>query len=208
MSTYRENAAPEAKSGELLFTPKAAQADAEKAWFAGTGLVALPLVLGIGLAQVNPWGGYVGFGIGAACSLLWRKYRNDPVVLRVDGGRFTVGHVRKKAVAFDVALADLLDVRLETKEVRRLQEGPHAVVGVRYEDSRTVTSTEHGRLVLVHLAGGRKVEHPLMKDFVAHMEATEWLSKVRVFLRKHGWTPADEREDLAPESEMPPSSLG
>jgi hypothetical protein len=26
------------------------------------------------------------------------------------------------------------------------------------------------------------------------MDATEWLGKVRVFLRKHGWLPADERK--------------
>jgi hypothetical protein len=27
-----------------------------------------------------------------------------------------------------------------------------------------------------------------------HFEATDWLGRIRVFLRKHGWVPEDERE--------------
>jgi hypothetical protein len=29
-------------------------------------------------------------------------------------------------------------------------------------------------------------------DHVAHMTATEWVGKIRVFLRKNGWVPLDE----------------
>jgi hypothetical protein len=34
---------------------------------------------------------------------------------------------------------------------------------------------------------------PLFQEDVAHMEAIEWMSKIRVFLRRAGWTPMRER---------------
>lgn len=208
---YRENAAEKpapASSGELLFTPKAAQADAEKAWMGATSIVLAPLIVGVVIgALVSPTAAVVVFGGGVVSLSVVRKLLNDPVALRVGERRLVVERVRRKKVLFEASLEELVDVRLETKEVRRLQEGAHAVTGVRYDDSRTVTSTEHARLLLVtRTADGRK-ETPLMKEFVAHMEATEWLSKVRVFLRKHGWVPGDEREDHAPESEIPESEI-
>jgi hypothetical protein len=34
----------------------------------------------------------------------------------------------------------------------------------------------------------------LTDEYFAHMDSTEWLGKIRVFLRKNGWIPADERK--------------
>lgn len=169
-------------------------------------VVGVPLgVALVAATQLSPGVAVVAGGVTAAALLAVRKLQNDPLVLRVRDRRLEVGHVRKKAVRFASSLDDLVDVRLDTKEVRRLQEGAHAVSGVRFDDTRTVSTTEHGRVVLVRRVDGQRAEHPLMKDYVAHMEASEWLGKVRVFLRKHGWVPNDEREDAVPESEIPES---
>lgn len=52
----------------------------------------------------------------------------------------------------------------------------------------------NARVATIALAteGGRV---PITEDPIAHLEATEAFSKVRVFLRKHGWGPTDERGD-------------
>jgi len=49
----------------------------------------------------------------------------------------------------------------------------------------------------------------LTEAYVSQMDATEWFGKIRVFLRKNGWTPRDEREserEGEPASESAPSS--
>ena len=33
----------------------------------------------------------------------------------------------------------------------------------------------------------------LTKERLSHLDANEWFSKIRRFLRQHGWVPEDER---------------
>ena len=68
---------------------------------------------------------------------------------------------------------------------------------MRFIDAKVGPKVDTARIVLVS-ASGRQVT--LTQDYLAHMSATEWLGKIRVFLRKHGWLPEDEREG-------PPSSV-
>ena len=214
--TYREPAerdgeAKPASHAELVFAPKAAQADGEKAWMSATtyGLAGGFSSAALLSVLVSPTAGLAGLVGAFALGVYLAKRSGKKRVLVVTKGVLEVKDAPTKPAVFATPLADLLDVRLDTKEVRRLQEGTNTVTGVRYEDNRSVTTTEHGRLLLVaRRADGTKAPpFPLLTEYVAHMEASEWLGKVRVFLRKQGWVPADERDDLPPESDVPESDV-
>jgi hypothetical protein len=208
VSAFREPEPPpanEAPPAELTFTPKEAQSDAEKTWMSGLAMTLLPIgVAGALGAIVSPTAGAVGFLVAAAAAVAWRKHAHDPMVLRVRAGALELGTQKKAKTSLTIPLRDLLNVRLDTKEVRRLQEGSHAIIGVRFDDTRAVASTEHARLELVRREGSPIF---LPDKHVAHMEASEWLAKVRVFLRKNGWVPADERDDDEPPESAPLSSM-
>ncbi len=62
---------------------------------------------------------------------------------------------------------------------------------MRFLDSRVAPEIENARIVVV----GKRGEARLSEEYLAHMEASEWLGKVRVFSRKHGWVPRDERDE-------------
>lgn len=214
--TYREAATRDGEAkllptAELVFAPKAAQADSDKAWMSATtyGLVGGFSAAALLSVLVSPPAGLVGLVSAFALATYVAKRTAKKRILVVSDGVLEVKDGPKKAPVFATPLGDLLDVQLDTKEVRRLQEGTNTVTGVRYEDNRSVTSTEHGRLLLVarRADGTKAAPFPLLTEYVAHMEASEWLGKVRVFLRKQGWVPADERDDVAPESEVPESDV-
>jgi hypothetical protein len=97
-------------------------------------------------------------------------------VLRVDEGTLHVAHASKRV---EVRLDDLADVTLEYRTRPGLLWTPPP------------TSTAPVRIVLVDVEGS---EARLTEDWVRHLNAAEWLGKIRAFLRTHGWVPEDERE--------------
>ena len=121
----------------------------------------------------------------------------DGAVLRVEEGElkvFTRGGVAPVAI---IKLRDLADVRLDIKTIERVQDGDSMVAAVKFTNTTVGPAVDQARIVLV----GRKTKKDperlkvhLTEEYFAHMDATEWLGKVRVFLRKHGWLPADERK--------------
>jgi hypothetical protein len=109
------------------------------------------------------------------------------VVLRVDGNELEVRTANKKTVKGFFTLDDL-DVVMDTKTIRKVQDGRDAIPALRFngavgpeiDTARVVLTSERERLALTD-------------DFVSHTNAIEWFGKIRVFLRKQGWVPADER---------------
>jgi hypothetical protein len=122
----------------------------------------------------------------------WRtRKRRGGAVLTVDRDVLAVETRGKRAANDRVLLGDLANVMLDIKTIERVMEGGSAIPAVRFIDSKVGPKVDTARIVLVRASGQ---ELPLTTDYLPHMHATEWLGKIRTFLRKHGWVPEDERE--------------
>jgi hypothetical protein len=89
-------------------------------------------------------------------------------------------------------LTDLLAVELETKTIRRVHEGDSAIPVMRLLDARVGRDVDTCRVVL-------RTQHKTVRlgeQHIAHMDAVESVGKIRVFLRRNGWLPEDERVDV------------
>lgn len=125
-----------------------------------------------------------------------RRGRSRPrVVLRVEDGvlRLTGPFVADIALP----LEKLLDVRLDIKTIKPVMETPGPVPAARFINSRVGGEVDRARIELV-----RRDDSILLTDeYLSHTDSSEWSGKIRRFLRKHGWLPADEREADAPRAE-------
>ena len=160
----------------------------------------LPIVAGLAMgAFTGPTGGLLGLVAGGAYSAWsWRgRKKAGGAVLRVEGEVLSVTVRGGKERNERILLGDLANVTLDIKTIERVTEGDSAIPAMRFIDAKVGPKVDTARIVLVS-ASGRQVT--LTQDYLAHMSATEWLGKIRVFLRKHGWLPEDEREG-------PPSSV-
>ena len=92
----------------------------------------------------------------------------------------------------DIPLHELEDVTLDTKTVQRVQLGisTGGVPQHTYQDGRAGAGIDNSRIELVT----SKDVIALTEYYTSNIDATDWFSKIRSFLRKNGWTPLDERE--------------
>ena len=155
-----------------------------------------PMIVVIVLSQIaGSTVAVVGMVASAIAAIWW--WRRAPnlggVVLRVERGELWVtSENRRMATRFPLAE---VDVELDTKTIQKVQEGGSAIPAVRFIDATVGPELDVARIVVV----GRSERLPLTDDSVPYMEATEWFGKIRVFLRKNGWVPGDERDDPASE---------
>lgn len=105
-----------------------------------------------------------------------RKPREGRFVLRVDEGGLEVTRERQRGPSVRIALTDLLDVTLDRQA---------------HHPGRGGSASERVRLAFERRAPEAPIFVPVER--LTPIEAQEWYAKVRVFLRKHGWVPADER---------------
>ncbi|HVH41093.1 MAG TPA: hypothetical protein VM925_02085 [Labilithrix sp.] len=160
-------------------------------WFQ---LFSLPVVFGVAISTaISPAVGLMAM-IGGGCFSVWyrrRAARREGAVLRVEEGELHVLSRDGRGIKGRMRLRELTDVVLDVKTIRRVQDGASAIPAVRFTDTTVGPEVDTARIVLV-AHGNSRVE--LTQAYLAHMDATEWLGKIRVFLRKHGWMPEDERE--------------
>lgn len=196
----------EVGSAVLVYEPMA-EDRARGRGIAAFQLVAISAIAGAALAVfVTPWAGLVGM-IGMAIAVgdfAFGRRRGARISLRVAAGRVRVERVTETVGEF--SLEELEDVTLDVREIQRVEEGASAIPAMRVLDARVSEPVDRARIVLV--ARGRP---PLVlsDDYLAHMEATEGMGKIRVFLRKQGWVPLDERDgpdSAAPASDPPDSA--
>jgi hypothetical protein len=162
------------------------------AWFQ---LFSLPLVFGVALSvAVTPMVGLAGIVAGTAFAVWYRRRarHREGAVLRVEEGKLLVSSRGQRLPKAVFALRDLSDVVLDVKTIRRVQEGDSPIPAVRFTHTTVGPEIDTARIVLVGKKKSERVE--LSEAYLAHMDATEWLGKIRVFLRKHGWIPKDERK--------------
>jgi hypothetical protein len=82
-------------------------------------------------------------------------------------------------------LSELDNVTLDSKVVNS------ALITLPMELSHEMGRAPRARIALV--VRGQPDPIPLSEGYFAHMDASEAFGKLRVFLRKHGWVPEDER---------------
>jgi hypothetical protein len=156
------------------------------------GLFLLPFCV---YAAVQVVTNSVGLGVFAGAAsvglplVLRRRAKSRPrAVFRVEGELLLLS-----GPAFPlprrVELRSLEEVYLDTKAIQRLRESPSPVpylrflnqsVGGEQDVSRIAFEFENDTVFLTEERG-------------SHLEANEWFSKLRRFLRKNGWTPIGER---------------
>lgn len=151
-----------------------------------------PLFIGAGVAAVTSSAGY-GLIAGAIVVVYVRyKKRQAKVVpralLRVDRGELTLsGSGFGEGRSF--GLHELLDVYLDTETIQRVQESPGPVPELRFLNATVGPPQETARIALEF----RNDTVFLTDERTSHLDASEWFSKIRRFLRKQGWVPEDER---------------
>lgn len=163
------------------------------------GLMLLTLLFSFPLmmATVAGWiagseGAILGLVAGAAFGVRsWRARRRAVVtVLSVEDGLLLIAVGDRWSDHESIRLGELADAVLDVKTIQRVMDGDGPIPALRTVDSKLGPSVDTARIVLVDQSG-REVR--LGDDYLPHSEATTWLGKIRVFLRKQGWVPEDER---------------
>lgn len=201
-SPYRtEDSSAEHDRAELLYRA----GDSNRAVAPARAALQLGILGAIGSALIATAGhgapaavflvGCAGFGI-------WR-WRRAPdvsgILFSVDRGELTVKEKATGKVVAKSRLLDLVDVRLDTKEIRKVVPGGDAIPAVSFTNTNVNPGVDVARIVLV--LGNEAESVRLTDQFLAHMDSVEWVGKIRSFLRKQGWVPKGERDDQDEEEE-------
>lgn len=163
---------------DFIVDAKPAPGDASSGSGSGMAPIVIPVIAAGFLAKYwNLSAAVVVLGLGIAFYVLRQKPDLGRFVLRVEDGAIVVQRERAKEPVTRVAIEDVIDVTLD-KEMQAA-------------GGRGGASAER-----VHIAlHRREPEAPILipDARITPIEGQEWQGKVRVFLRKHGWLPLDER---------------
>lgn len=154
----------------------------------------------------------VGAGIilGAAALGYWRWRRTPDVaglLLRVEDGVLVVSVYGTNEVVARTRLVDLRNVSLDTKSIRKVEPGRDVVPAVQFINNQVGPEIDVGR-ILLEISGHVPSTVRLTEAFLAHTDSVEWIGKIRVFLRSHGWLPEDERVRLSVPDDDPDTDEG
>jgi hypothetical protein len=193
---YREAAPVEPKEGpprELVYIPVDAD-QRHRSSIAVFQIFSLPLITAVVVTMAaGPNAGGIALVLAAGFAIWWMKKtpNGDRFVLAVESGELVVRRGSSTEPLERFALDDLVNVSLDSKIIQRVLEGSSAIPAVRFINTHVAPESTTSRVILV---GRDRPFVPLGQTYLAHMEATEWLGKIRVFLRRHGWVPEDERD--------------
>jgi hypothetical protein len=190
MTPYRE--APPAERAAPSATLECVIAGERHGWF---GVVAMKLVAMIVAMIVAQMLHVVVAIIVALLGLAWIARdvfrRNDRVVIRTEGERVHFGLAKPLEVSF----ARLLDVRLDTKTTSKQlahvrADGLNSIFGGIGSSGRSI-QVDQSRIELV--VKGRSEPVLLSEEWASSTLTHETIRAIKVFLRKAGWLPLDER---------------
>jgi hypothetical protein len=191
-SPYR-TAVESVRAGEFVYAPRN-KSGRDHGLLVLYRLVSLPVMLTTGAGWLGGSAGAMAGLLGSVGYVLWTwraRKRVQGAILRVADDELTVV-VREPHIAHEsLQLSELADVTLDLKTIERVIDGDSAIPATKLVNPKVGPRLDTARLVLV-AASGREVR--LADEYLPHFEATDWLGRVRVFLRKHGWVPEDERE--------------
>ena len=163
---------------DLIVDAKPAPGDASSGSGSGMAPIVIPAIVAGFLAKyVNLSGAVVVLGLAIAFHVLRQKPDLGRFVLRVEERSLVVLRERSEDTIARVAIDDIVDVTLD-------------------KEMQASGARGGGTAERVHIAlQRREPEAPLLipDARITPIEGQEWQGKVRVFLRKHGWLPLDER---------------
>ena len=189
---YRQPANPEEPRPPAEFLYEARERKAGFG-FAKVQMLFIPLGLGALLAgTVSATVGAIGFVVSALAAYKWWRPQPERAILRLEGDRVHVRLPGQERSKVDLLLSELDDVVLDTKTVQRAIEGDSAIPVMRVIDAKPGFEIDEARIALVFANGRQQL---LSEGYFPYTETTEMFGKLRVFFRKHGWKPIDERED-------------
>lgn len=126
--------------------------------------------------------------VSAVAYAVWESRRRKPAVVRLEFVDGVLSVVRPGGTAARVSLAALRNVEIDRKSIRRVTYAQD--VGAPLPETRLSADVDIARIALV-LDGGATAR--LTESYASYSECIEQFGKVRVFLRKLGWLPEDER---------------
>ena len=166
----------------------------------GSGLLVLARTFGVPLL-VGGWAAaWLSVSVGVLIMLcgplveLWTRRHGfrTKLSLIVDNHRLEVSSSSGQLVAA-VYLDELLDVELESREVQAVRDGGSSIPAMRIIEPHIEPPSLRSRIVLVTSSAMLR----LATAYDHHAEAMSSMGKIRVFLRRHGWLPEDERPPSA-----------
>ena len=191
MTPYRE--APPAERAAPAATLECTIADGDKwSWLRSIIIkVWITILAAVFMKMINIV--FAGVAVILGCAWMFGDFRRrggKRVIFRTEGNRLRVG----TRVPVDIPLSKLLDVRLDTKAMKKSlmvarADGVNTIFGGALADGRSL-DVDASRIELVI-----KSRDPVLvsDEWVSSILAHEHLRTIKVFLRKAGWLPFDER---------------
>jgi hypothetical protein len=191
VTPYRRAELPKSRGNpprELFYKPqnREGQMTATRAYVRYV-LFAIPFAI---FAAMASW----GLALACVAALVawdvarWQREKKLGVRLSIDSGRLAIDPRGTGGLAREIPLGMLDDVSLDTRLAKRAgrEVRPDGILA-----SGPSFTVDESRILFV-VAGGEP--YRLTETFHSQSDEAEWLGKIRVFLRAHGWVPADERE--------------
>jgi hypothetical protein len=199
MTAYR-TLAREPETSEVsvfeYFPEKARAGSSTEAWVVWIAPIFVTVVL---VSLLPSWAAPGAVALGVAWWWWRRRLAKKPhMTLRVRNDRLRVVDARGR-LRFDCTLEELDDVLLDTKTIERVQENPTAAPGAHFINATVGPAIDTSRIELVTY----DEVLPLTEHYTSSIDATDWYTKIRRFLRKNGWVALLDRDE-----EEPPSSEG
>lgn len=154
-----------------------------------TALLAAPIAIALALFGAPTSSTFVMGGAIVFAVWRWRQTADmSGIRLRYEHDQLLITFGRSD-VPLRVPLRHLRNIQLDSKTIAKVSHEvrPDGVISM----SGRPMVVDVSRVVLV-LAEPEEPIH-LTEDYVSHSECLEWLGKIRLFLRLHGWLPEDER---------------
>lgn len=172
---------PEPEPGaetELIIAAKPAPGDASDGSGGSMGRVALPIGAAALMAKlVSPTAGGIALAAAVAYLLITRPAPPARAVLRVVERDLEIAREGETTPQARLSLMDVLDVTID-RTPQPAGAGPQ-------QKERVRLAIERREAPPIHIP-----EQP-----ITALEAQEWFFRIRVFLRKQGWLPKDERNN-------------
>ncbi len=142
----------------------------------------------VAAVTVSPWLALVTLGLGAGLTAMAAR-ATRPAALRVEVHDEVVRVVAPDgATQRSLPLGAVRDLVVLRKGIQRVVYGQ--AVGDPMPHTTLSPEVDIARIAFVTDDGG---EHPLTTSYASYSECMERFGRLRVFLRKQGWLPADER---------------
>lgn len=146
-------------------------------------------VCGALIAALPYGGGVISLGVLAFVVWRWRHTRQpERIVVTIRDGAVEITGPKSSN---SLSLSALRDVQLQTRTIAKAYADK--MVGTAVVSMGVMPSVDVSRIVLIHEDDEGDLHELVLGDgYEASSQTTEWLGKLRVHLRKHGWVPADE----------------